>query len=158
MKLTPESVYQGLEGALTPEQMHDRLARHSPAVPAGVAEALRNWAGRRDRVTYHAAATLVEFASRADLEQALAHWPGDSLTGPVVVSERLLLVEDEPAIPFQRFRLTGSRDYRRGGGSRGEPVSRNRWKGIADSSSTSRSRSETTTGPVRESPGQCARA
>ena len=109
LKLTPESVYQGLEGGLTPEQMHDRLARHSSRpLPAGVAEALRTWAGRRDRVTYHASATLVEFASRADLDQALAHWPGDSLTGPVVVSDRLLLVEDESAIPFQRFRLTGS--------------------------------------------------
>ena len=114
MRLTPESVYRGLEGGLTPEDMHDRLARHSQRpLPAGVAEALRTWAGRRERVTYHATATLVEFASRDDLEHALKLWPASARSAPVAISERLLLVEDESSIPFQRFRLAGSRDYRR---------------------------------------------
>jgi hypothetical protein len=94
--------------------MLDRLARHSQrALPAGVAEALRTWAGRRERVTYHASATLVEFASRGDLEHALGQWPVDARVPPVVISDRLLLVEDETSIPFQRFRLAGARDYRR---------------------------------------------
>ena len=110
MRLTPESVYRALEGGLTPAEILDLLARHSPRpLPAGVAEAVRDWAGRRERVTYHAAATLVEFASADDLLLALAHWPAGPGPAPVRVSERLVLVEDEAAIPFQRFRMTGAR-------------------------------------------------
>jgi hypothetical protein len=114
LKLTPESVYRGLEGGLTPEQMLDRLGRHSARpLPAGVAEAIRSWSERRQRVTYYAAATLVEFLSAEDLEGALVEWPAADRPAPVRVSERLLLVEDERSIPFQRFRLAGARDYRR---------------------------------------------
>ncbi|MCA1685603.1 MAG: helicase-associated domain-containing protein, partial [Planctomycetia bacterium] len=114
LRLTPESVYRGLEGDQTAEQMLDLLARHSQRpLPAGISEAVRTWAGRRERVTYHASATLVEFATPGDLEQALAHWPAGPGPAPVRVSDRLVLVEDESAIPFSRFRMTGSRDYRR---------------------------------------------
>jgi len=113
MRLTPESVYRGLEGGLTAQAMRDQLQRHSPRpLPAGVTEALRTWAGRRERVTYHASATLVEFATPDDLERALRHWPADDRPAPLRVSDRLVLVEDERSIPFQRFRLTGSRSYR----------------------------------------------
>lgn len=114
LKLTPESVYRGLEGGLTPGQMLDRLGRHSARpLPGGVAEAIRSWAERRQRVTYYAAATLVEFASGEALEEALPLWPASDLPAPIRVSERLLLVEDDRSIPFQRFRLAGARDYRR---------------------------------------------
>ncbi len=76
LRLTPETVYRGLEGGLTTAEMLDRLSRHSARpLPAGVAEALRTWAGRRERVTYHASATLIEFASHKELLQALADWP-----------------------------------------------------------------------------------
>ena len=113
LKLTPESVYHGLEGGLTERSMLDRLAQHSArALPASVAEALRTWSDRRERITYHAAATLIEFATREDLEQGLKLWPAETRP-PVRISDRLLLVEDESSIPFQRFRLAGSRDYRR---------------------------------------------
>ncbi len=77
-----------------------------------MAEALRTWSDRRERITYHAAATLIEFATSEDLEQGLKLWPAESRP-PVRIAERLLLVEDESSIPFQRFRLAGSRDYRR---------------------------------------------
>ena len=115
LKLTPESVYQGLEGGLTPEAMIDRLTRHSPRpIPPSVADAVQTWASRRERVTYYASATLVEFAQPADLDRALAEWPVDTGTnGPIRISDRLLLVEDPNEIPFGRFRLAGSRDYRR---------------------------------------------
>jgi hypothetical protein len=113
LKLTAESVYRGLEGGLTEQTILDRLTRHSSRpLPASVIEALRTWSGRRERITYHAAATLIEFASPADLEAGLALWPAESRP-PVRVADRLLLVEDETAIPFSRFRLAGSRDYRR---------------------------------------------
>ncbi len=115
LKLTPESIYRGLEGGLTPESMLDRLGRHSQrAIPPSVTNAVRTWASRRERVTYYASATLVEFASQADLDRALVGWesPAGS-AGPIRIAERLLLVEDPTSIPFGRFRLAGSRDYRR---------------------------------------------
>jgi len=114
LKLTPETIYRGLEGGLTSGAILDRLTRHvSRPLPAGVAEALRTWAGRRERVTYHASATLIEFASGEDLVRALALWPETDRAAPIAISERLLLVEDEAAIPFGRFRMTGAREYRR---------------------------------------------
>jgi Helicase conserved C-terminal domain len=114
LKLTPDSVYRGLEGGLTTEAMLDRLGRHSSrGLPAGVAEALRTWANRRERVTYYSSATLVEFATPEDLEAAVELWPKSGRVAPLRISDRLLLVEDEGSIPFTRFRMAGSRDYRR---------------------------------------------
>lgn len=114
LTLTAESVYRGLEGGMTPQSMLDELQKHSPRpLPPGVAEAFRSWAGRRDRVTYHGSATLVEFVTPEDLQAALEGWPEQAdRPGPVRVTDRLLLVEDDRTIPFQRFRLTGSRNYR----------------------------------------------
>jgi hypothetical protein len=114
LRMTPDSVYRGLEGGLTPDEILKRLARHSSRpLPAGVAEALRTWADRRDRIAFHASATLVEFASREELELAIRQWPADARGMPVPISDRLILVEDEGSIPFHRFRMAGSRDYRR---------------------------------------------
>ncbi len=116
LKLTPDSVYRGLEGGLTTQAMLDRLTKHSARpLPAGVAEAIRTWADRRDRVTYFASTTLVEFATGADLEAALKIWPAPAAgrNAPSRIADRLLLVEDEGAIPFTRFRMVGARDYRR---------------------------------------------
>lgn len=113
LALTPESTYRALEGGMTPEAILERLTRHSARpLPAGVADALRTWAGRRERVMLHASATIVEFAAQADRDAALAHWPDGGGPAPLAVGERLLLVEDTAAIPFQRLRLLGSRDYR----------------------------------------------
>jgi hypothetical protein len=113
LKLTAESIYRGLEGGLTEGSIVERLARHSSRpLPASVTEALRTWSSRRERITYYAASTLIEFASRDHLEQGLELWPADSRP-PLQISDRLLLVEDEAAIPFERFRLAGARDYRR---------------------------------------------
>ena len=115
LKLTPESVYQGLEGGLPPDAMIARLARHSARpIPPSVADAVQTWASRRERVTYYASATLVEFAQPSDLDHALSEWPIEAgASGPIRIGERLLLVEDATAIPFGRFRTAGSRDYRR---------------------------------------------
>lgn len=115
LKLTNESVVLGLDGGLTPDQIFDTLSRHSSRpLPTGVIDAVKSWATRRDRVTCHANATLIEFASRRELEQALELWPGDrdERSSPVAISDRLLLVEDDRTIPFDRLRLVGSRDYR----------------------------------------------
>jgi hypothetical protein len=115
LKLTPDSVYRGLEGGLSTEAMLERLSKHSSRpLPAGVAEALRTWAGRRDRVTYYSSATLVEFTTREEMDAAISLWPNaPGRVAPLKISDRLLLVEDEASIPFTRFRMAGSRDYRR---------------------------------------------
>ncbi len=114
LKLTRESIIFGLEGGLTPESMLETLSRHTQrALPAGVVDAVRTWATRRERVTYYASATLMEFGSTADRDQALESWPPKEGEPPTPVGERFLLVDDERSIPFDRFRLTGARDYRR---------------------------------------------
>jgi hypothetical protein len=114
LKLTRESVEFGLEGGMTAELMLETLNRHSQRpLPVGVVDAVRTWATRRERVTYYAAATLIEFGSRQDRDSALATWPEGHGEGPTAVAERFLLVDDERSIPFDRFRLVGARDYRR---------------------------------------------
>ncbi len=118
LRLTRESIVLGLDSGLSAEAMIETLTRHSQrALPAGVVDAVRTWATRRERVTYYAAATLIEFGSQTDRDAALASWPaGDGRREqepPVAVSERFLLVSNEPMIPFDRFRMAGSRDYRR---------------------------------------------
>jgi hypothetical protein len=114
LELTRESIVLGLDGGLTPEQILQTLTRHSQrALPAGVTDAVTNWASRRERVTYYGAATLIEFGSSADRDVAVANWPVSDLTPPVPVAERFLLVEDEKTVPFDRLRLISSRDYRR---------------------------------------------
>jgi hypothetical protein len=82
-------------------------------LPDGVAGAIASWAGRRDRLTYYASATLIEFSSAEELEGALAEWAEGNAPPPVRVADRVLLVEDEGAIPFRRFQLAGARDYRK---------------------------------------------
>jgi XPB/Ssl2-like helicase family protein len=114
LRLTRESIVFGLEGGLTPELMLETLGRHTQRpLPAGVVDAVRTWATRRERVTYYAAATLMEFGSAAERDQALESWPTKDGDPPTPVGERFLLVDDERTIPFDRFRLTGARDYRR---------------------------------------------
>jgi hypothetical protein len=118
LRLTRESIVLGLDSGLSAEAMLEILTRHSQrALPAGVVDAVRTWATRRERVTYYAAATLIEFGTQADRDAALASWPaGDGRREhepPTAVSERFLLVGNEQMIPFDRFRMAGSRDYRR---------------------------------------------
>jgi hypothetical protein len=114
LRLTAEDTYRGLESGLTAEAMLERLGRHSARpLAAGVGEALRTWSGRRERITYYMAATLVEFAGPEDLRAALESWDELGRPRPIVLTDRLVLVEDDAAIPLQRLRMLGSRDYRR---------------------------------------------
>jgi Helicase conserved C-terminal domain len=114
LKLTRESIVHGLNGGLSPESILGTLTRHSQrALPAGVINAVNDWASRRERVTFYASATLVEFSSQPDRDAALAWWPDGGEAAPLAIGERFLLVEDERTIPFERLRLSSSRDYRR---------------------------------------------
>ena len=114
LKLTRESIVLGLDWGLTAEAILGILTKHSQrALPPGITDAITNWASRRERVTYYAAATLIEFGSSSDRDAALAFWPTNEHAAPLVVAERFLLVEDEKTVPFDRLRLMSSRDYRR---------------------------------------------
>ncbi|HKB02668.1 MAG TPA: helicase-associated domain-containing protein, partial [Gemmataceae bacterium] len=70
--LTAESVYRGLESGLTLADIAVVLQQHSAhAVPANVLDLVRRWAGKRERITVHTSATLLEFGSPGDLEAAV---------------------------------------------------------------------------------------
>ena len=88
-------------------------------------DAVRNWATRRERVTYYAAATLIEFGSTRRAR------PGAGIlarrrrmAAPIAVAERFLLVEDErtdpvrPPPPDQLARLSPARRGLRDGRAR----------------------------------------
>jgi hypothetical protein len=103
--LSAEGVYRGLESGLTLADVVTVLQQHSGhPVPANVLDLVRRWAGKRERITVHAAATLLEFPSAADLEAALAR-------GLVAqkVTDRMGLTNGE--VDYKHFRLTGNRDY-----------------------------------------------
>jgi hypothetical protein len=114
LRLNSDSIDRGLASGLSAEEIRNWLSKHAVRpLPDGVSGAIETWAGRRDRLTYFSSATLIEFGSPAELEDALAEWPEGPSAPPVRVADRVVLVEDEAAIPFKRFRLAGARDYRR---------------------------------------------
>ena len=63
--LSAEGVYRGLESGLTAADVVSVLQQHSGhPVPANVLDLVRRWAGKRERITVHTAATLLEFQPR----------------------------------------------------------------------------------------------
>ena len=113
LKLTQESVVLGLEGGQTPEQMIDILTRHSQRpLPPLVEDAVGRWASRRERITFYTAATLIEFGSLEERDQAFAEWDANDPRTFIPVADRFLLVESPQRIPTDRIRTSGARDYR----------------------------------------------
>jgi hypothetical protein len=107
LQLQADSVYRGLESGLSFETILQTLEQHGMrSMPAAVVESLRTWADKRERISVYPSATLFEFASADDLNEALAR----GLPG-VRLSDRLLAVAGESEIDFRHFRLTGTRDY-----------------------------------------------
>jgi hypothetical protein len=107
LQLGPETVYRALEAGETFESIRLTLEQHATrAVPATVLDSLRTWSDKRERITVYPSATLLEFASAAELDEAMAR----GLSG-IRVSDRLAVVISEEAIDFRHFRLTGTRDY-----------------------------------------------
>jgi hypothetical protein len=107
LQLEPHSVYRALEAGETHESLVQLLERHGmKAVPAAVLDSLRTWSNKRERISIYTAAALFEFASAAELTEALARGlPAVRLT------ERLAVVANEKDIDYRHFRLTGTRDY-----------------------------------------------
>jgi hypothetical protein len=103
--LSAESVYRGLESGLNLNDIISALQQHSGhPVPANVLDLVRRWAGKRERITVHTAATLLEFSSPSELENAIAR-------GLIVqkVTDRIGLANGE--LDYKHFRLLGNRDY-----------------------------------------------
>ncbi len=105
--LEPASVYRALEAGDSFDSILQLLERHGmKAVPTAVADSLRTWSAKRDRISVYPSAALFEFATPEDLTDALARGlPAVRLT------DRLAVVPNEDRIDFKHFRLTGTRDY-----------------------------------------------
>jgi hypothetical protein len=107
LALSAEHVYRGLESGLGLEEIRQLLQRHGTRpLPDNVADALRTWANKRERIVVYGDATVIEFASTADLDEATRRGLVE-----VKLNDRLGLVRDESALDFRHFRLTGTRDY-----------------------------------------------
>jgi hypothetical protein len=107
LQLQPESVYAGLERGESFDSILQTLARHGmKPTPAPVIEALRTWAAKRERITIHPSATILEFLSAEDLAEALARG-----VPAMQISDRLAVIRKESDLDYQHFRLRGNRDY-----------------------------------------------
>jgi hypothetical protein len=103
--LSAEGVYRGLESGLTLSDIIGTLQQHSGhPVPANVLDLVRRWAGKRERISVYASATLLEFNTLADLEAAAAR-------GLVMqkLTDRIGLANGD--LDYKHFRLVGNRDY-----------------------------------------------
>lgn len=107
LQLQPETVYRALEAGQTFDSIRLTLEQHGTrGLPPAVLDSLRTWSNKRDRITVYPSATLLEFGSDADLNEALARG-----LPAIRLSDRLAVVASEDAIEFRHFRLTGTRDY-----------------------------------------------
>lgn len=103
--ISSDSIYRGLESGLTLPDIVGVLQQHSShPVPGNVPDLIRRWAGKRERITVHTSATLLEFNSPGELDDAIAR-------GLVVqkLTDRIGLANGE--LDYKHFRLIGNRDY-----------------------------------------------
>jgi hypothetical protein len=107
LELTAEQTYRGLESGLTLPMMMQALARHSSRpVPPAVADLLQRWASKREQITVFASAVLVEFASPAELDNAVNR-------GIVALrlTDRIGMTADGAEPALAQLRLIANRDY-----------------------------------------------
>jgi hypothetical protein len=107
LQLDPESVYRALEMGETLTTIVQLLEGHGmKALPSAVIDSLKTWATKRERISIYTAGAIFEFASPAEMSEALARGlPAVRLT------DRLAIVPNEQDIDYKHFRLTGTRDY-----------------------------------------------
>jgi hypothetical protein len=107
LTLEPDTVYRALENGETFDSICMTLEQHGTrATPPAVLDSLRTWANKRDRITVYPAASLMEFVSASDLDDALARG-----LPAIRVADTVAIVPSEDQIEFRHFRLTGTRDY-----------------------------------------------
>jgi hypothetical protein len=107
LELTAEQTYHGLESGMTLPMMTQALAQHSARpVPPAVADLLRRWASKRERITVFASAVLVEFATAAELDAAMTR-------GIVALrlTDRIGMTADGGEPGLAQLRLIANRDY-----------------------------------------------
>jgi hypothetical protein len=92
-RLTRESIYQGLEGGTTLDELLENLrAGAAHDLPQNVAATIREWAARREQITLHRRAQLLEFADQAARQRAL-----DGGMAGTPVGERFVLFATMPS-------------------------------------------------------------
>jgi hypothetical protein len=107
LQLAPETIYRALETGLTFDAILQLLEQHGMRpTPTAVVEALRTWSNKRDRISVYPSASLLEFITQEDLNEAIARG-----LPAIRVSDRMALVTQEDEIDYKNFRLTGTRDY-----------------------------------------------
>ncbi len=107
LQLQPETVYRALEAGQSFDSIRLTLEQHGTrGVPPAVIDSLRTWSNKRDRITVYPSATLLEFGTAEDLNEALARG-----VPAIRLSDRLAVAASEESIEFRHFRLTGTRDY-----------------------------------------------
>jgi Helicase conserved C-terminal domain len=105
LALTAESVYRGLEAGFSLNDLLGTLRKHSAQeLPANVVDMIRRWSAKRERINVYPSATLLEFNTPADLEEAFSR----ALVS-MKISDRIGLVEGE--VDYRHYRLLGNRDY-----------------------------------------------
>jgi hypothetical protein len=107
LELNADETYHGLESGMTLAGIKQTLDRHAiRPVPNNVADLLRRWADKRERITVYPSATLVEFTSPADLDLALSR-------GLVAIklTDYIGLTADGRDPDFKALRLIGNREY-----------------------------------------------
>lgn len=113
MRLTRESIAGGLQWGMSVDRMLEILTRHSQTpLPSALKDAVERWASHRERVVFYEAATLIEFDSRSDRDQAVERWTTGDDESFIPVGERFILVEDPRDVPTGRISTTAARDYR----------------------------------------------
>jgi hypothetical protein len=107
LQLTADSVYHGLEGGETLNDLIALFQRHGTReLSETVLGTLRSWASKRERVLVYPTALLLEFANNAELDRALG-------LGLVErrITDRIGLIPTEDRIDYGQFRFVGSRDF-----------------------------------------------
>lgn len=107
LTIDQHSVHRGMEAGASFESLSKLLDQHCVHPPPGnVVEALRTWAAKRDRLAVYSGVNLLEFLTKADLDEALSR----GLKG-LSLADRYLLIENEEDLDYSHFRTLGTRDY-----------------------------------------------
>lgn len=107
LELTAEETYRGLESGMSLAVIKQTLDRHAlRPLPANIADLLRRWADKRERITVYPSATLVEFMNPAELDQALSRG-----IVSIKLTDRIGLTADGRDPEFKALRLIGNREY-----------------------------------------------
>lgn len=107
-EINADSVYRGLEAGMTGDSMIAVLeSGGNRELPSGLAESIRTWSQKRDRLAVYADVAIFEFADPADRSEAV----GRGMDGTPVGDRWVLIAADQEA-SFKNLRITASRDYR----------------------------------------------